>query len=199
MKFLTLTASALAGITYLAMANSDQTQNHSNHSHAEGEVCADACALPSNADTSASAAFEKSDEEWKKILEPDQFRVLRQQGTEPPFRNEYWNQKDEGVYLCAGCQAPLFASKQKYNSGTGWPSFYDSIEPQFVGETVDESHGMVRTEVHCSRCGGHLGHVFPDGPKPTNLRYCINSASLEFVQAEDMEKHDLEAYKDDAK
>lgn len=151
----------------------------------EEPICDDnACAIPSGeglADTiNAQVAATRSDEEWKQILTPDQYRVLRQHGTERPFKNEYWDNKKEGSYLCAGCESPLFDSSTKFNSGTGWPSFFDAEEKNNVGETVDESYGMVRTEVHCSKCGGHLGHLFPDGPKPTGLRYCINSASLKF-------------------
>lgn len=196
MKHLSFALVALTGIFFTIMANTDNT--HEEHDHAEDEVCTDACALPSHAETHASAAFEKTDAEWEKILEPDQFRVMRKQGTEPPFRNLYWDNKDKGVYLCAGCDAPLFASKEKFDSGTGWPSFYDSIEKQYIGKTVDVSYGMKRTEVHCSRCGGHLGHIFEDGPKPTNLRYCINSASIEFVKTANLESLNLEAYKEHA-
>lgn len=122
----------------------------------------------------------KSNEEWSRHLTEEQFAVLRGHGTEPPFRNAYWNHKEEGVYTCAGCGQVLFDSESKYDSGTGWPSFWKPVDPTHVGEKRDTSHGMIRTEVHCSRCGGHLGHVFPDGPAPTGLRYCINSASLVF-------------------
>ena len=137
-----------------------------------------ACGLPSEASLEGKGAIALSEEEWKRRLTPDQFRVLRQQGTEPPFDNEYWNSKAHGDYDCAGCGQRLFSSSAKFDSGTGWPSFSQPIEKDCIGEERDESHGMVRTEVHCSQCGGHLGHVFPDGPKPTGLRYCINSASL---------------------
>lgn len=158
-----------------------------------------ACALPSHAETTALDDFKKSDAEWQKILKPDQFRVLRQQGTEPSFNNEYWNHKGKGVYVCAGCEAPLFASGHKFDSGTGWPSFWDAIEEKNVGKTVDRSYGMVRTEVHCNRCGGHLGHLFEDGPKPTRQRYCINSASIEFVDRSDLEERNLAEYASEAK
>lgn len=159
----------------------------------------EACALPSNASTNALDSFKKSDSEWKKLLTDDQFRVMRQHGTEPSFRNAYWDNKDKGVYVCAACEAPLFASKEKYKSGTGWPSFWDTIAPEYVGETVDTSYGMTRTEVHCNRCGGHLGHVFKDGPRPTGLRYCINSASLEFVPRENLETRKLDTFAKHAK
>ena len=141
---------------------------------------ASACGLPSNAEISQIGKVQKSDEEWKQSLTPEQYRVLRNQGTEPPFQNEFWNLKEDGNYHCVGCGTTLFASSTKFDSGTGWPSFFDPANSQMVGETTDVSHGMSRTEVHCNNCGGHLGHVFPDGPKPTGLRYCINSASLVF-------------------
>ena len=127
---------------------------------------------------------ELTEEEWKERLTEMEYYVLRKQGTERAFTGEYWDNKKEGTYLCAGCQLPLFASNTKFRSGTGWPSFYEPINEVNVGEDRDMSHGMVRTEVHCSRCGGHLGHVFPDGPQPTGLRYCINSVSLTFQAAE---------------
>ena len=159
----------------------------------------EACSLPSHAETTALEAFKKSDTEWRSILTDEQFRVMRQHGTEPPFRNAFWNNKEAGIYIGAGCKSPLFASAHKYNSGTGWPSFYDTIAPENIGETIDKSYGMVRTEVHSSRCGGHLGHVFPDGPKPTGLRYCINSASLEFIPRAEMEERGFAAYLEYAK
>ncbi|MBI3395254.1 MAG: peptide-methionine (R)-S-oxide reductase MsrB [Spirochaetia bacterium] len=122
----------------------------------------------------------KSEDEWKRELSPDVYRVLREKGTERAFTGEYYENKETGMYLCAGCGAELFASSTKYDSGSGWPSFYQPAQPDNVAEERDHSHGMIRVEVHCSRCGGHLGHVFEDGPNPTGLRYCINSASLKF-------------------
>jgi peptide-methionine (R)-S-oxide reductase len=130
--------------------------------------------------TPTEAKVVKTDEEWKQSLSPEQYQILRKAGTERPYTGKYWNKKDDGTYVCAGCGQELFTSTTKFDSGCGWPSFYEAIDSGKVVERTDDSHGMRRTEVVCSRCGGHLGHVFDDGPNPTGLRYCINSESLHF-------------------
>jgi peptide-methionine (R)-S-oxide reductase len=124
--------------------------------------------------------MEKSENEWKKELSQEEYKILRQCGTEAPGTGKYYNFFEKGTYLCAGCGFELFDSKTKYSSGSGWPSFYDIISDSRIVLIEDTSHGMVRTEVRCANCGGHLGHVFPDGPEPTKLRYCINSIALKF-------------------
>lgn len=125
-----------------------------------------------------------TDAEWRERLSPEQYYVLRQAGTERAFTGKYEKNKQEGLYTCAGCGAPLFESEAKYESGCGWPSYTAPVEGTAIDELRDTSHGMIRTEVRCSKCDGHLGHVFPDGPGPAGLRYCINSASLDFEPKE---------------
>ena len=120
----------------------------------------------------------RPEEEWRKLLSPAQYQILRQKGTEPAFTGAFWDSDEPAMYLCAACGARLCDSDTKFHSGTGWPSFYAPIDERAVATERDQSHGMIRTEVHCRRCGGHLGHVFDDGPRPTGLRYCINSAAL---------------------
>ena len=129
---------------------------------------------------SDSTKIYKSDEEWRQALTPQQYEVLRNKGTERPFTGKYYMHKEKGTYVCAACGADLFMSETKFDAGCGWPSFYDVLDSSKVVYTKDSSHGMIRTEITCARCGGHLGHVFDDGPLPTGLRYCINSVSIEF-------------------
>ncbi len=125
----------------------------------------------------------KTDEAWRERLTPEQFEVARRAGTERAFTGEYWDCHDDGTYVCVCCGAPLFSSETKYESGTGWPSFFEALDRDAVEERIDQSHGMTRTEAVCNNCGAHLGHVFPDGPRPTGLRYCMNSASLKLEKS----------------
>lgn len=132
----------------------------------------------------------KSESQWRDKLTPEQYRILREAGTERPFTGDLLNNKDKGRYRCAACGEPLFDSDTKYDSGSGWPSFTAPVAGEAVAERTDRSHGMTRTEVRCAKCEGHLGHVFPDGPGPTGLRYCINSASLDFKKDDDKPEDD---------
>jgi peptide-methionine (R)-S-oxide reductase len=130
-----------------------------------------------------SPEVQKTEEEWRQKLSPAQYQVLRKAGTEPPFSGKFVHNHDDGTYRCAGCGAVLFSSGTKFDSGSGWPSFWQPEDEANIERIVDKSHGMIRTEVRCKRCGGHLGHVFDDGPRPTGERYCINSLSLDFEPA----------------
>ncbi len=160
---------ALGGVLLVAVVVANRT------------VAGDATPPPARVSpTNMQPAIAKTDAEWKQELTPEQYRVLRQKGTERAFTGEFWNTHESGAYRCAGCGEKLFVSDAKFDSGCGWPSFSAPASTNVVAEAADRSHGMVRTEVLCSKCGGHLGHVFDDGPAPTGLRYCINSASLKF-------------------
>jgi len=132
-----------------------------------------------------NSARDRNDEEWKKVLSKVEYTVLREKGTEKPFTGEYWDHKEKGVYKCAGCGIELFSSETKFDSGCGWPSYYDAIDKSKIEEKIDITQGMRRVEVLCKNCGGHLGHIFNDGPRDkTGLRYCINSVSLDFEKKE---------------
>lgn len=150
--------------------------------------CASACGLPSHVDLSSGKfPVQRTDEEWRERLTDLQYQVARKQGTERAFANPYHDNKKTGLYSCIGCDTPLFSSTDKFDSGTGWPSFSQPIDERTLGEHRDTSYGMVRIEVHCAVCGSHQGHVFPDGPKPTGQRFCINSASLKFEEADSVD------------
>lgn len=131
-----------------------------------------------------SPKITKSDAEWREQLTPEQYRILRQHGTERPFTGPYWDNNEAGLYRCAACDEPLFLSDTKFDAGCGWPSYFEPVNKDSVTEYRDVSHGMIRTEIRCAKCEGHLGHVFPDGPPPTGLRYCINGHSMVFEPVE---------------
>lgn len=166
MGFNKLLVAALLGISFTACAQQDGSQIYTKKPITEMDTF----------------EIKKSDEEWRKLLSPVQFNILREKGTERPFTGEYDNLFAEGTYFCAACGAELFKSKSKFNSGCGWPAFYEPSTNKNIIEKRDYSHGMVRTEVMCAKCGGHLGHVFNDGPQPSGLRYCINSGALKFEE-----------------
>ncbi|WP_018126475.1 peptide-methionine (R)-S-oxide reductase MsrB [Balneola vulgaris] len=179
MKLAIFLGSLLALVTILAFSsvNNSSVKNHlDDHS------------IHQQPDPVKKFPYQKTEKEWKEILTSKEFRILRKKGTEVPFFNEYNDLKDEGLYVCAGCGQKLYSSDHKYESGSGWPSFWKPISDSLVVELEDNSYFMTRTEIVCSNCGGHLGHVFDDGPEPTGLRYCMNSAAMNFIPKEDINK-----------
>jgi peptide-methionine (R)-S-oxide reductase len=174
MKRITFAAAFLAlAAWYIATANEEPA----------AEKTADA-AIATTGETAMTERVEKSEAEWKKLLSPEQYRVTRQCGTEPAFTGAYWNNHEKGMYKCVACGQELYKSDAKFDSGTGWPSFWESVDTNKVSVHEDRSFGMVRIELKCARCGAHLGHLFDDGPAPSGQRHCINSASLKFEKAE---------------
>lgn len=168
-----LVVAILVLISFNACAQSDKKMQHTNAPKTEISAA--------NIDTSWTEKVVKSDAEWKKILTPEQYNILREQGTERPFTHEFKEIHEKGIFYCVACNNPLFAYDAKFNSGTGWPSYFQPFSTKSVSVSTDNSLGMVRDEVSCQRCGGHLGHVFDDGPKPTGLRYCIDGVALKFM------------------
>ncbi len=170
----------LSVLLVLLACNATQKPTPEQH-NTPASVTADTI-VPPQYDNGKLVKITKTDAEWKAQLTDLEYTVLRNEGTERAFSGDLWNNHEKGTYICAGCGLPLFSSETKFESGTGWPSFYQPLKPEYVTEIEDRSYGMTRVEVECARCGGHLGHVFDDGPKPTGLRYCMNSVSMNFVK-----------------
>lgn len=184
MKSLFITLLIFVGIGVVSSNNMEFDHHDELHDHLH-EVMS-----PMQTDTIPTFPYQKTEAEWKEILSATQYRILRKKGTEIPYINEYFDLIDDGIYVCAGCGQELYDSDHKYKSGTGWPSFWKPIDDSLVVELEDRSLFMVRTEIVCSNCGGHLGHVFDDGPRPTGLRYCMNSSAMNFVARDEISSNE---------
>ena len=180
-RFFSILAGVAGGAWALACNTSQAPASPTNGAKTSAATTYAAPPIPLTSDKPITKVT-KTEEEWKALLTPQQFHIARKQGTERAFTGAYYKTKTPGTYYCAACGQALFKSDHKFDSGTGWPSFYQPADERVVGTDRDSKFGMVRTEVHCARCGAHLGHIFDDGPKPTGLRYCINSASLNLVE-----------------
>lgn len=173
MKTTLLIVSIVAVALFFIAATSNKEEIHSHNE--------DIIASQAQPDPNKKYQYQKTEAEWKEILTAKEFKILREKGTEVPWFNDLNDNKEEGLYVCAGCGQKLYSSEHKYNSRSGWPSFWKPLADSLVAEEVDKSYFMTRTEIVCSNCGGHLGHVFDDGPEPTGLRYCMNSAAMDFI------------------